>query len=115
MMRNEEHGFKEIIVSFKQIYVNTYNINVFDARNQSIVFRHESFQLWESTVSGLLTEFYDFVILSKQGLSVLSLDDQANKEFLDKDGKNVKLHSLESINYLKVERTNCINLIETGD
>ena len=45
----------------------------------------------------------------------LSLDDQANKEFLDKDGKNVKLHSLESINYLKVERTNCINLIETGD
>ena len=49
--------FKELIIGYKSIYINTYNTVVqdmsFPERN-SILFRHEAFQLWESDTMGLL-------------------------------------------------------------
>ena len=40
----------------------------------SIVFKHESFLLWELKVNGIfLSHTQDFVILSKYGMSVLAL------------------------------------------
>ena len=48
---------KELIISFKMIYINTKNVVVMDITNDkrepSLVFRHESFQIWESECSGL--------------------------------------------------------------
>lgn len=50
MLRNSEQNYKEIIVCYKTIYINTYNINVIDLSNiksttqmPHINFRHRSF------------------------------------------------------------------------
>lgn len=48
VLKNEEHGYRELIVSYKTMYINTYNINVVDLSDRLIIFKHESFQLWES-------------------------------------------------------------------
>ena len=45
ILRNKENGLKELVVSFKIIYLNTYNIISLDISNpgqKSLVFRHES-------------------------------------------------------------------------
>lgn len=42
---NQISGFKELIVSYKVIYINTYNIMVLDISHQCdhrIIYRHES-------------------------------------------------------------------------
>ena len=46
VLRNYEKGIKEIIISFKTININTFNLMVMDISqesNKSIIFRHESF------------------------------------------------------------------------
>jgi len=46
ILRNHKKGFKELIISFKTIYINTYNIVVMDITTdgeQQLIFRHESF------------------------------------------------------------------------
>lgn len=51
-------GMKEVIISFKSIYVNTYNVICMDISDgmegkknkKKLVFRHERFQLWESEI-----------------------------------------------------------------
>jgi len=79
-MRNDAgtgKSYKELVVSYKTIYINTYNVTVMDISadiNEATLFRHESFQLWESDARGLLlTKNKDFVTLSKSGLCVLAL------------------------------------------
>lgn len=70
-------GLKELVISYKTIYINTYNVMVMDISvdgDQSILFRHESFQLWESESSGLLLDKNkDFITLNKNGMQVLAL------------------------------------------
>jgi len=51
IVRNKKKKFKELVVSFKTIFINVYNVCVMDIsnhRNIRTIFRHESFQLWES-------------------------------------------------------------------
>jgi hypothetical protein len=50
VMRNSAKGLKELIVSYKSININTYNVYVVDISGHDPwpLFRHESFQLWES-------------------------------------------------------------------
>lgn len=46
IMRNEVTGFKELVIGYKSIFVNTYNIIVMDIseiRNNNMIFRHESY------------------------------------------------------------------------
>lgn len=46
VLRNFDRGTKEVIISFKTIYINTYNIVVMDIsedNQRSMIFRHESF------------------------------------------------------------------------
>lgn len=74
VLKNEECGFKELIVSFKCIYINTFNVNVIDLKENLIIFRHESFHLWESAVVGfLITAKFDFITLSKEGIKIIAL------------------------------------------
>ena len=54
---NKDRNYKELVLSFKTIYMNAYNITVLDIsekNNSKTVFRHESFQLWESPCYGFL-------------------------------------------------------------
>ena len=75
----------------------------------STIFRHESFQLWESLVrSVILEKSHDLVILQKTGLSLIPLGTQDKRILKDEDGNEKAVHSLQSMNYLKVDTSNYI-------
>ena len=70
--------FKELIVGYKTIYINTYNTVIYDLSGdpskRETLQRHECFQLWESRVSGLfLSRYKDFLTFSKSGINILTL------------------------------------------
>ena len=70
--------YKELIVGYKSIYINTYNIVVNDLSISSLqrctLHRHECFQLWESEIHGiLLTQSKNYVTFSKEGMNVIAL------------------------------------------
>ena len=110
MLRNYDSKLKELIVSYKVIFMNTYNVICMDAsvdHDQLILFRHESFQLWESECMGLLlTKNKDFIHLNKSGMHVLSLGTIEKRPVVDNKQVNRMIHSLESCNFLKVDRSN---------
>lgn len=84
VLKNEEHGYRELIVSYKTMYINTYNINVVDLSDRLIIFKHESFQLWESQIIGFLSSAtHDFVTLSKDGIGIVGLGTQDVRQFKD--------------------------------
>ena len=65
IIRDEKSVIKELIVSYKLIYQNTYNVIVMEVDGRPI-FKHESFQLWEHQVKGILIQkSMDFVTFSK--------------------------------------------------
>ena len=49
-------GMKELIIGYKMIFMNTYNLVSFDivTSDYSMMFRHESMQLWESKCMGFM-------------------------------------------------------------
>lgn len=76
VMRNEKKRLKELVVSYKSININTYNVYVVDISGNDPwpLFRHESFQLWESQISAFyLEKSKDYVMINRDGISVLSL------------------------------------------
>jgi hypothetical protein len=121
---------KELVISYKTIYINTYNVVVMDISQkdqacglehqtdgqQHMIFRHESFQLWESECTGLhlQNENKDFVQLSKDGIQVLSLGSNPKRAVMDRKGIERMIHSLESVNFLKQDRNNFV-LFECND
>ena len=73
VMRNEQMNYKELIISYCSIYVNTHNVIVMDinknAAKGQMIFRHESYQLWEQKITGmLLSNSKDFVSVSSKGI-----------------------------------------------
>ena len=110
VLRNFNKGLKELIVSYKSIFINTYNVVCMDIsvdEEQTIIFRHESFQLWESESMGLLlNKNKDFVTLNKDGMQVLSLGSNEKRHVKDDTGMDRMIHSLESYNFLKVDSNN---------
>ena len=74
VLSNDQMGYRELILSYKTMYINTYTCNVIDLCEKVIIFRHESFQLWESKIKGTLTTAsHDFVTLSKNGIAIIAL------------------------------------------
>ena len=70
VLRDRKKGYKELCISFKTIFINTFNVMILDMKQDpkysknSIIFRHESFQLWESKCdSALLSKNNDFIII----------------------------------------------------
>ena len=66
-----EHEF--IVISYKSIGINTFNVFVIDLEDKLIKNWHEGYELWESKTYGFKTESNDFVILSQVGINVMSL------------------------------------------
>ena len=110
VMRNHEAQTKEIVISFKTIYINTYNIFVMDCTvedDKTINFRHESFQLWESECCGILVQQKkDFIMVNRDGISILSLGQVDKKPVIDSGGQDRMIHSLSSYNFLKIAPEN---------
>lgn len=76
VVHNEVKKYKELVVSYKTIFINTYNVIVVDISSsvQWTQFRHESFQLWESQITGLfLNKNKDFLMINRDGISIISL------------------------------------------
>lgn len=63
---HDEDGtpISNVVVSYKCIGINTFNVFVFCLKTRLIKFWHESFQLWESPVEGFLLPTNDFLIIS---------------------------------------------------
>lgn len=112
VLRNEQKGLKELIVSYKTIFINTYNVICMDIsinEEQTMIFRHESFQLWESECMGLLLQKNkDFITVNKQGMQVLSLGSTERRAIKDSNGIDRMIHSLESVNFLKLDKNNYV-------
>ena len=88
VIRNPEKNYKEVSLSFKNIFINTFNVIVLDLSPQSdgveIMYRHESFQLWESKCESLLLNgSNEFILLNKTGIDVLLLGYEDKKLFQD--------------------------------
>lgn len=101
-------NLKTLVVSFKMIGINTYNVFVIDLESHLIRYWHESYQLWESSVKGFLLKSKEFMILSKDGIQLIMLGNKNARQLLDKDGNKRTLHSLCEMNYLRIEPTNHI-------
>jgi len=94
------------VISYKCIGINTFNVFVVDCETRLIKFWHESNNLWESTVKGFLLSTNDFTILSKDGINLLTLGDRKSRVVMDSDKNPRKIHSLGSMNYLKIAPSN---------
>ena len=66
-----------------------------ETTEKSIIFRHESFQLWESEIIGFLTNRnLDFVTLNRDGISIIALGQVDKRVINDSEGQERMLHSL---------------------
>jgi hypothetical protein len=95
-----------IVVSYKCIGINTFNVFVIDINTKLIKYWHESYQLWESPIKGFLLNTNDFLILSKTGINLLALGEKPSRIVKDVDGLDRMIHSLGMCNFLKIEPTN---------
>ena len=97
---------KSIVVSYKCIGINTFNVFVIDLKTKLIKYWHEGYQLWESKVKGFLLTSNDFMILAKNGINLLALGEKEARVVQDNDGFDRMIHALGSCNFLKIEHTN---------
>lgn len=94
-------AFKELIVGYKTISINTYNTVVLDLSEgnggRQTLHRYEANHLWESKISGLLIESCkDYITFSKDGVNIIALGNQDTKNIKDNIGIDKVLHSLDS-------------------
>jgi len=109
---NDQYGsYKELICSYKTIYINLYNLDVFDLSGEedkrATLVRHESFQLWESKVHGMiLFKNKDFIKISKNGIDIIALGTTTHRLKQDPEGKKRTIHSLDYFSFLKLDPIN---------
>ena len=101
---------KSIVVSYKSVYVNTHTIVIMDLATLQIKYQHERFCLWETKIFGLVNnESCDFITLSKEGMQVEMLSEiERTRVIFDNHSRRHLLYSLTSLDYLKLEPSNCI-------
>ena len=98
--------------------MNTYTIYVIDLSNKDMptLFKHQSFQLWESKIYGVyLPKAHEYVTLNSEGISIASLGGQQKRLISSGNAKDYVCHSLETVNYLKVDPKNFILFEFDGD
>jgi len=95
-----------LVVSYKCVGINTFNVFVIDINTKLIKYRHEGFQLWESPVQGFLLDSNDFLTLSKDGIGCIALGEKPMRPLLDEEGEKRMMHSVGELNYIKIEPTN---------
>lgn len=106
LLENEEDGTQRIVVSYKSIYINTYNVMVICLKHNTIIYRYETFHIWESTIRGIILKNYDYVMISKDGTFVMSLGYQEKRKIRGSHGTDQMLHTLDSCRDLRLEETN---------
>lgn len=56
-----------------------------------------------------MKESKDFISINKDGIHVIALGSNLRRPLLDGDGNDRMIHSLESVNFLKVDSENYIH------
>jgi hypothetical protein len=67
IMRNQKKGYKELIISYKTVMSNTYDVYVCDIHEYipKPLYQHQSFQLWEEKITAFfLTKNRDYVTIN---------------------------------------------------
>ena len=113
VFRCEVAKSKELIISYKTIYINLFTTMALDLSRSnstsSIVFKHECFQRWESTIRAFFIDrTKEYCLLNQYGMYVLGLGSNYNRVFRDHHGEVRMSHSLNSYNFLKFEDKNFI-------
>jgi len=107
MIENNNGEVREnIVVSYKSIGINTFNVFVFDLTTRLIKYNFEGYNLWESPLKGFLLSSNDYQILNKDGINLLALGDRPGRVVKDQEGFDRFIHSLGSMEYLRVEPSN---------
>lgn len=87
--KDQQPEKSEIIISYKMIYENIYNIIVVQKKGCKFdtMFKFQGYQLWESKVKGFLSNAnHDFIILNKEGTKFMKIDaNKLRKPFKRKD------------------------------
>ena len=67
--------------------------------------RHESFQLWETKVTGMCLQTHnkEWITMSKSDLNVIALGKVDKRKLSSLDGQMKMIHSLDSLSFLKVD------------
>ena len=62
-------------------------MDISNIKNVRTLFRHESFQLWESQISGFyLSKNKDFVTINREGINVLTLSANEKRPIIGDSG-----------------------------
>ena len=99
---------EKLVLSYKCIYINTYNVQIIDLESKRIDIRHESYHLWETSISGVLLDNNEFAIISRDGLRVMQLRSKSARVITDEHNHDLKLHPLESCRDLILEESNSL-------
>ena len=78
-------------------------------QGRNIVLMQQSFHLWQKSLKTVFIEdTKSLVILNKDGLGVICICDLDRRVVVNEENKQFIIHSLESFNYLKVDKGNFI-------
>ena len=66
-IKNTEREINHLVLSYKSIYINAYNVLVIDLKTRLIQFRYEKYHLWEAKIAGVLLKNYEYVMISQDG------------------------------------------------
>jgi hypothetical protein len=102
---------QHLVLGFKNIYINVYSIYVLDLEKNVIIYRHESFCLWESSIMSFYNStMMDLITLSDQGINIMALSQSPqnhNRHYRSKK-EHSYLHALPSCDYLRLDNQNHI-------
>lgn len=83
-------NYKELVVGYKTIFMNTYTVHVEDLSGpeaqRRILFRHEGLHLWEADCKATTIGSDYFVQLAPSGLKVLLIGSKDRATFEDSSG-----------------------------
>lgn len=97
---------KHLVLSFKSEGINTYNVFVFNVETRMIRLWHESNNLYEDRIKGILLPTNDYIILNCNGMHLLNIGNSLKKIIIDSQGFRRMVHSLGGCNYLRLEENN---------
>ena len=102
----EDKGRRQLVFSHKTININIYSVVVIDLVAENIVFRHDSFNLWETKIQSFLNDAtLDYVSLNSSGISVMGLTSLFDtKRIVDDNNETHQVHSLAACEYLKLSQ-----------
>ena len=116
--RCEINNLKELIIGYKTIHSNIYTVQVVDISRETPwqLYKHESFQLWESQITAFfINRNKEYIMMNRDGISVISLGSEGKRIITGSNGQEKIIHPLESTNYLKVEHDNYIRFEFSGE